>query len=112
MPDIDEPIVVYRGTYMAAGFLKGLLESAGVLVFLWGDSSPEGTGASGRHNPLQPERGWGVDVVIPKRDLEKAQPIVKRFLQETLFEHHQIDREDQIHTSVFWHVLGMVLEGR
>ena len=80
MADDDEPVVVYTGPTVAAGFLKGLLDDAGLQVFIWG----EGTRASWG-SPLDPMQQYGAKVVVPRRDLEKAKPIVQQFLDEGLF---------------------------
>ena len=81
MADDDEPVVVYTGAKVAAGFLKGLLEDAGLQVFIWGEGTRAGFGS-----PLNPERQFGASVVVARRDIAKAQPIVKQFLDEKLFE--------------------------
>ena len=75
MSEEDELIVVYAGTPMDADFLKSLLERAGITAFLRDEilgtiapwyAAPGGVGA--------------VKVVIPKRDLDIAKPIVEEFL--------------------------------
>ena len=43
MADDDEPVVVYTGAKVAAGFLKGLLEDTGLQVFIWGEGTDTDT---------------------------------------------------------------------
>lgn len=80
MVDRNEPVVVYRGPHVAAGYLKGLLEDAGIEAHLWGEVRQR------RGSLLTPEKGFGVDVAVRRRDLERAQPIVDNFLKEKLFD--------------------------
>ena len=69
--------VIYVGSAVAANFLKGLLEGAGIRVFLWGNHvSGSIVGALG-----------GVKVAIATQDLGKAKPVVKAFIDQGLFEH-------------------------
>ena len=81
MADDGEPVVVYTGAKVAAGFLKGLLENAGLQVFVWGEGTRAGFGS-----PLNPDRMFGASVVVARRNLAKAQPIVKEFLAQKLFD--------------------------
>jgi len=80
MSDQNEPVVVYRGPHVSAGYLKGLLEDAGIETHLWGEVRQR------RWNPLTPENGFGVDVAVSRRDLERARPIVENFLKEKWFD--------------------------
>ena len=77
----DEPVVVYRGPHAAAGFLKGLLEEAGIEGHLWGEARQR------QLSPLTPQKGFGMDVAIARKDIQRAQPIVKKLIDEKLFDH-------------------------
>ena len=75
MSEENELIVIYAGNSIAAGFLKNLLEAEGIKAFLKDEimgtiaapyASPGGVGA--------------VKVVIAKRDIDEAKPIVGRFV--------------------------------
>ena len=77
MSEENELIVVYAGTTGEADFLKSLLEGAGITAFLKDEilgtmapwyAAPGGAGA--------------VKVVIPKRDLDIAKPILQEFLDK------------------------------
>jgi hypothetical protein len=77
MPEDNELIVVYAGSSIDAGFIKGLLEDVGIITFLKDEImgslapwyvAPGGTGA--------------VKVVIAKRDLDRAKPIIEKFLSD------------------------------
>ena len=76
MSEAKDTAIVYAGSYVGANFLKGLLEDAGIRVFLWGDH------ISG--SVVGPRSG--VQVAIATRDLDEAKPIVQQFLDEKLFE--------------------------
>ena len=69
MGERDDPVVLYRGSATAAGFLKGLLEAGGIEVFLWDEA----------------RRTTGTRVVVARRDADRAEPIVKAFLEQGLF---------------------------
>jgi len=77
MSEEKELIVVYAGTVIDAGFLKGLLEDAGITVFLkdeiMGTIAPWYVAAGG---------AGAVKVVIAERDLDRAKSIVQKFLDE------------------------------
>ncbi len=77
MSEEDELIVVYAGTPIDAGFLKGLLEDAGIATFLKDEMM-------GSIAPwyVAPGGAGAVKVVIPKRDLDRAEPIVQEFLDK------------------------------
>ncbi|MFA5033712.1 MAG: DUF2007 domain-containing protein [bacterium] len=67
----DEFVIIFEGEQMDASFLKGLLEQEGISVFL----KDEIMGS------LYPSFVvGGVKAIIKKEDLEKAQPIIKEFL--------------------------------
>ncbi len=77
MSEENELIVVYAGTTGEADFLNSLLEGAGITAFLKDEilgtmapwyAAPGGAGA--------------VKVVIPKRDLDIAKPILQEFLDK------------------------------
>jgi hypothetical protein len=72
-----ELVVVYAGTPTDAGFLKGLLEDAGITTFLKDEMM-------GSIAPwyVAPGGAGAVKVVILKRDLHKAEPIVQEFLDK------------------------------
>jgi len=83
MSEDNELIVVYSGSQISAGFLKGLLEDAGITVFLW----DEHISAIDPLSVIDPMpfsfNNWvyPVRVVIAKRDLNKAEPIIEEFLE-------------------------------
>ncbi len=75
MAEENELIVVYAGNSIAAGFLKNLLETEGIKAFLKDEIM--GTIAA----PYVSPGGVGaVKVVIAKRDIDKAKPIIARFV--------------------------------
>ena len=77
MSEEKELVVVYAGTVIDAGFLEGLLEDAGITTFLkdeiMGTIAPWYVTAGG---------AGAVKVVVAKRDLDRAKPIVQKFLDE------------------------------
>jgi hypothetical protein len=77
MSEDNELIVVYAGTSIDAGFVKGLLEDAGIITFLKDE-------IMGSLAPwyVAPGGAGAVKVVIAKRDLDRAKSIVERFLDE------------------------------
>jgi hypothetical protein len=77
MSEDNELIVVYAGTSIDAGFVKGLLEDAGIITFLKDE-------IMGSLAPwyVAPGGAGAVKVVIAKRDLDRAKSIVEAFLDE------------------------------
>jgi hypothetical protein len=77
MSEDNELIVVYAGTSIDAGFVKSLLEDAGIITFLKDE-------IMGSLAPwyVAPGGAGAVKVVIAKRDLDRAKSIVERFLDE------------------------------
>ena len=68
---------MYVGSSMAAGFLTGLLEDAGIETFVWDETRRGALWPVGFKGPR-----FGVRIVVAKRDLEKAEPIVQQFFDE------------------------------
>lgn len=77
MSEQNESIVIYAGTSIDAGFVKSLLEDASIGAFLKDEImgtlapwlvAPGGVGA--------------VKVVVARRDLDRAKPIVQKFVDE------------------------------
>lgn len=77
MSEEKEFIVVYAGTLTDAGFLKGLLEDAKITTFLKDEII--GTLAPWY---VVPGGAGAVKIVIAKEDLDRAKPIVQKFLDE------------------------------
>jgi hypothetical protein len=77
MAEDNELIVVYAGISIEAGFLKGLLEDAGVAAFL----KDELTGTLAPWY-VAPGGAGAVKVVIAKKDVDRAKPIVQKFLDK------------------------------
>ena len=75
-----KPVVVYVGSSVATGYLKGLLNDAGIPAFIWG----EGVKA-GFSSPLRPDQQFGRKVVVDSQNLERARPIIEQFEAEGLF---------------------------
>lgn len=76
MSEENELIIIYAGNSITAGFLKSVLETEGIKTFLKDEiigaiaapyASPGGVGA--------------VKVVIAKRDIDKAKPIMESFME-------------------------------
>jgi hypothetical protein len=83
MSEDEELIIVYLGSQISAGFLKGLLEDAGITVFLW-DEHISAINPLSAIDPLPFSFNnlvYPVRVVIAKRDLNKAEPIIEEFLK-------------------------------
>jgi sensor domain CHASE-containing protein len=74
MNPIDEPVVVYSGSYSLAGLIKGLLEAQGIRAFLQneflGSLAPWYLAAGGVD---------AVQVVVAEGDAENAREIVEAF---------------------------------
>ena len=89
MSEDEELIIVYSGSQISAGFLKGLLEDAGITVFLWDEhiSAINPLSAIDPLSVVDPlpfsfnNLVYPVRVVIAKRDLNKAEPIIEEFLK-------------------------------
>jgi hypothetical protein len=89
MSEDEELIIVYSGSQISAGFLKGLLEDAGITVFLWDEhiSAINPLSAIDPLSVIDPlpfsfnNLVYPVRVVIAKRDLYKAEPIIEEFLK-------------------------------
>ena len=75
MSDENEPVIVFSGSIMQADFLKAALEANGITVFLK-DSIMAALA------PYYVEPVGTVKVVIRRSDIEKAKPIVQRFLEK------------------------------
>ncbi|MCK4261745.1 DUF2007 domain-containing protein [bacterium] len=77
MSEENDLIVVYAGTSLDANFVKSLLENHGITAFLkdeiMGDLAPW---------YVAPGGAGAVKIVIAKRELNKAKPIVQNFLDE------------------------------
>ena len=74
MNPIDEPVVVYSGTYSQAGLIQGLLEAQGIRAFLQneflGSLAPWYLGPGGVD---------AVQVVVAEHDAENAREVVAAF---------------------------------
>lgn len=77
MSEENELIIVYSGNSIVTGFLKSILEAEGIKAFLKDEimgttapayAAPGGVGA--------------VKIVIARRDIDKAKPIIERFVEE------------------------------
>ena len=77
MSEQRELVIVYAGTEIDAHFVKGLLEDAGITTFLKDEIM--GTMAPWY---VAPGGSGAVKVVIAKRDLDRAKPVVQEFLVE------------------------------
>lgn len=71
------PVEVFAGTTLQAGFVKSLLEDAGITTFLKdefvGTLTPWWTDGGG---------AGAVKVLVPDMDTEKAREIVKSYLEK------------------------------
>lgn len=77
MKNDNKLVIVFSGNSIEAGILKGLLENAGIKVFL----KDEMTGIIAPY-VTTPGGAGSVKVTICKEALGKATPIVKKFLNE------------------------------
>ncbi len=77
MPGESEFAIVFAGNSMEAGFLRSLLESEGIEVFLRNE-------AMGTLAPFYVEAGGAgaVKVVVQRKDLDVVDPIVQEFVRE------------------------------
>ncbi len=77
MPDESEFVIVYSGNNIEADFVRSLLESEGIEVFLRNE-------AMGTLGPFYVEAaGAGaVKVVVQRKDIDAAQPIVDELMEE------------------------------
>lgn len=77
MFDENELVVIYSGNNIEADFVKSLLESEGIEVFLhdetMGTMAPWYVGAAGVS---------AVKVVVQRKYIDKAERIVQEFLEE------------------------------
>jgi hypothetical protein len=74
--DDEELITIYEGNITEAELLNGLLENSGIKVFLRDEIM--GTIAPGY---LSPGFEGSVRIMIFKKNLKKAEPIIKRFFK-------------------------------
>lgn len=74
MSEENELVVVYTGNPMDTAFLKSLLEADGITTFLKDEIM--GTVAPFY---VAPGGAGAVKVIIAKRDLDRAKPIVQKF---------------------------------
>jgi hypothetical protein len=76
MTDENELVIVWAGNLIGADCLKVLLENNGITVFLRDQ-------ALGMLAPWYADPGGigAVKVTVPKSELEKAKPIIQKFLQ-------------------------------
>ena len=70
-PEMDEPIVVYTGSFAMAGLLKSQLEDTGIKADLWDTAASTIVALT-----LQAK------VAVAKSDFERARPIVEQFIQQ------------------------------
>ena len=70
-PEMDEPIVVYTGSFAMVGLLQSQLEDAGIKADLWDTAASTIVALT-----LQAK------VAIAKSDLERSKPIVEQFIQQ------------------------------
>ena len=70
-PEMDEPMVVYTGSFAMAGLLQSQLEDAGIKADLWDTAASTIVALT-----LQAK------VAIAKSDLERSKPIVEQFIQK------------------------------
>ena len=70
-PEMDEPIVVYMGSFAMAGLLKSQLEDAGITADLW-------DAAASTIVPLTLQ----AKIAVVKSDIERVKPIVEHFIQQ------------------------------
>ena len=77
MLDESEFVIVYSGNSIDAGFVRSLLESEGIEVFLTDE-------AMGTLAPWYVTAGGvgAVKVVVQRKDIDAAQPIVDEFMEE------------------------------
>lgn len=68
---MDEPVVVYIGSFPMAGLLKSQLEDSGIKADLW-------DAAASTIIPLSLQ----AKVAVAQRDIERAKPIVEQFVQQ------------------------------
>jgi len=78
MSEGEELVVIYAGNSVNTGLLKGLLEHAGIAVFLQDE-------VIGSMVPAYATLGGvgAIKVVVAKKDIDKARSIVQEFLSET-----------------------------
>ena len=69
--DVDEPVVVYTGSFAMAGLLMSQLEDDGIKADLWNAAVSTLVALS-----LQTK------VVVAQSDIERAGPIVEQFVQK------------------------------
>lgn len=74
MSEKNKLIIVYTGTPMDTAFLKSLLEADGITTFLKDEIM--GTVAPFY---VAPGGAGAVKVLIAKRDLDRAKPIIQKF---------------------------------
>jgi hypothetical protein len=77
MPEEADLVTVYAGSLLEVQLLRSLLEAEGITAFLkdeiLGTNAPAYAAAGGV---------GAIKVVIAKRDLDKAEPIIQEFLKE------------------------------
>lgn len=78
MKNDNELVIVFSGNSIEAGILKGLLEDAGIEVFL----KDEMTGIIAPY-AATPGGVAPVKVTVSKKDLDKVKPIIEKFLEKT-----------------------------
>ena len=69
--DMDEPVVVYTGSFAMAGLLMSQLEDAGIKADVWNAAVSTLVALT-----LQTK------VVVAQRDIVRAGPIVEQFIQK------------------------------